>query len=169
MGDSYSYVYANIFLHLPLIKIHFIPTMWTLPFSRHFARSHSNKFIARGVVSSCLTKDQPIENGHFDLVLEKYYSKITGLTFCFKVVERAAYGYLPTSMQMQKHKENTNRSSDLLRQQNQIWRKTTLPQLPRYTWLGTELSLETTTFKIYILKACYLSLEMPSFLTRASH
>lgn len=162
---TYSFIYLSSKSTLA------IPIMWTLPFSRHFTRFHSNRLIAIEVVSSCLTKDEPIENCHFALVLEfkKYYSKITGLTFRFKVFERRDYGYLPTPMQMQKHNENTNRSSDFLHQQNQICRKTTPPQLSRYTWLGTELSLETTTFKIYILKACYLSLEMPSFLTRVSH
>ena len=165
----YMHIYS--FIYLSSKSTLAIPIMWTLPFNRHFTRSHSNKLTAREAVSSCLTKDEPIKNCNCALVLElkKYYSKITGLTFCCKVFQRAACGCLPAPMQMQKHNANTNRSSDLLRQQNQIWRKATLPQLSRYTWLGTETSLETTTFKIYILKACYLSLEMPSFPTRVSH
>lgn len=158
------------FIHHSSKSLLTIPIMWTLSFSRYLARSRSNQLIAREVVSSCLTEEEPLENWHFALMLEsKTLLKKTWTHFLIQAFWKCSLRLLPTLIQMQKHNKNTNRSSDLLHQHHQIRRKTTLAQLSRHTWLGTDSSPETNVLKIYILKACYLSLEMPSFLTRVSH
>lgn len=61
---TYSFIYVSSKSTLT------IPIMWALSFSRHFAATHSNKLIAREAVSSCLTKDEPIEKCYSVLVLE---------------------------------------------------------------------------------------------------
>lgn len=107
VGDMYSYVYVYIFLHWPLIKIHFnYPNHVNIALQQAFGKSPFTQVSSKR--SSFLLPHQRWTHRKLPLCsdtwIQKYYSGLT----CFKVFERAAL------MQTQKHNENTNRSSDLL-------------------------------------------------------